>query len=168
MEYWDLYNKNRQKLNKIHLRGNKINKGEYHIVVGIWIINDQNKTLLTKRHPKKKYPLKWECPGGCVVAGEDSFIGALREAEEEIGIKLPKDKGQLINTIIGEDYIKDLYLFKENIRIEETKLQNTEVIDIKWVTKTEMDEMIRKDEIAEPIVSDIKTIEKIIKEWKIK
>jgi isopentenyldiphosphate isomerase len=168
MEYWDLYNKDREKLNKIHLRGNKISKGEYHIVVNAWIINDQNKIIVTQRHPEKTYPLKWECTGGSVITGEDSFTGALREVEEEIGIKLSKNKGQLIDTIIREDDIKDIYLFKENIKIEETKLQKEEVINIKWVTKEELEEMIKEGEIAEPIIYDIKIIENLIKEWKTK
>ena len=29
MEYWDLYNKDKQKLNKTHLRGEKLNPNEY-------------------------------------------------------------------------------------------------------------------------------------------
>ena len=108
MEYWDLYDKNRQKLNKIHLRGKELNEGEYHIVVNIWIINDQNKILLTKRHPNKIWPLKWECTGGSVIAGEDSFTGAIREVEEEIGIRLKKENGKLIDTIVRKDDIKDI------------------------------------------------------------
>jgi mutator protein MutT len=165
MEYWDLYDKDRQKIDKTHLRGDKINPGEYHIVVNIWIINDQNKILLTQRHPEKTFPLKWECTGGSVIAGEDSFTGALREVEEETGIKLKKGNGKLIDTIIRKDDIKDIYLFKENINIEEAKLQEDEVINIKWVTIKEFDEMTEKGEIAEPILYDIKKIKEIYK-WR--
>jgi mutator protein MutT len=161
MEYWDLYNKGRQKLNKIHLRGEKINPGEYHIVVNIWIINNENKILLTQRHSEKEFPLKWECTGGSLITGEDSFAAALREVEEEIGIKLKKENGKLIDTIIRKDDIKDIYLFNENIRIEETKLQKEEVINIKWVTVKEFNEMVKKGEIAETILYDEKSQEYI-------
>jgi mutator protein MutT len=156
MEYWDLYNKDRQKLNKIHLRGEKISPGEYHIVVNIWIINNENKILLTQRHSEKEFPLKWECTGGSLIAGEDSFTAALREVEEEIGVKLKKENGKMIDTIIRKDDIKDIYLFNENIKIEETKLQEEEVINIKWVTVKEFNEMINKGEIAETILNDEK------------
>jgi mutator protein MutT len=165
MEYWDLYNKNRQKLHKIHLRGKEINQGEYHLVVNIWIINNKNKILLTQRHPEKNFPLKWECTGGSVIAGEDSFTGALREVEEEIGIKLKKENGKLIDTVIRECDIKDIYLFNENIKIEETKLQENEVINIKWVTKKEFDEMAKAGEIAVPILYDMEKLKEIYK-WK--
>jgi mutator protein MutT len=161
MEYWDLYNKDRQKLSKIHPRGNELKSGEYHIIVNIWIINDLNKILLTQRHSEKHWPLKWECTGGGLIAGEDSFTGALREVEEEIGINLKNKNGKLIDTIVRMDYIKDVYLFIENVDRKEAKLQETEVIDIKWVTIKEFDEMAKKDEIAEPILYDMEKLRQI-------
>jgi hypothetical protein len=54
-----------------------------------------------------------------------------RDAEEEIGIKLEKDNGKLIDTYTGNDFIKDVYLFTKNVNIEETKLQADEAINIK-------------------------------------
>ena len=157
MEYWDLYNENREKINKKHLRSNinELNPGEYHIVVNIWIINEQNEILITQRHPNKEFGLKWECPGGSIIAGEDSITGALREVEEEIGIKLNKENGRLIHTRKREMDFKDTYLFKVNINIKKTKLQKNEVINIKLVTKQELLEMLDNNEIAEPIIEDV-------------
>ena len=123
-ELWDMYNENREKLNKLHVRGVEIPRGEYHIVVNIWIVNDMNKIIITKRHSEKPWPLKWECTGGSVVAGEDSFTGALREVEEEIGIKLNPNNGKLIKTIKRENDFKDTYLFKENININLNSLES--------------------------------------------
>ncbi len=37
MEYWDLYDKNRKKINKIVKRGDILKDDEYHIVVDAWI-----------------------------------------------------------------------------------------------------------------------------------
>jgi isopentenyldiphosphate isomerase len=162
MEYWDLYNNKRQKINKLHKRGEETKKGEYHIVVNIWIKNSENKLIITQRHPDKPFPLKWECSGGSVIAGEDSVTGALREVEEEIGIKLNPKNGQLIFTRQRESDFKDTYLFKENINIKNTKLQETEVVDIKMVTFNELKEMVNKREIAEPIWKDIIMLEEYI------
>jgi isopentenyldiphosphate isomerase len=50
---------------------------------------------------------------------------------------------------------KDTYLFKENININKTSLQKNEVINIKLVTKEELLEMVKNNEIAEPIIEDI-------------
>jgi mutator protein MutT len=162
MELWDLYTKEKEKLNKTISRGENISPGEYHIVVNIWIINDKNEILIAQRHPDKHWPLKWECIGGGIIAGEDSYTGALREVEEEIGIKL-KTQGKLIDTLIRKDDIKDIFLFTENVKIEETKLEEGAVIDIKWVTIKEFDEMIEKEEIAEPILYDMKKLKEIYK-----
>ena len=157
MEYWDLYNEEREKLNKKHLRSNTniLNPGEYHIVVNIWIISDQNKIIITQRHPQKEWPLKWECSGGSLIAGEDSITGALREVEEEIGIKLKRENGKLIYSKKREMDFKDTYLFKENIDINKTKLQENEVVNIKLVSRNELLEMVKNNEIAEPIIEDI-------------
>ena len=164
MEYWDLYNKNKEKLNKIHKRGDPIPSGEYFLAVNVWIINDKNEMILTKRHPDKFWPLKWECTGGAVISGEDSYTGAIREVEEEIGIKL-KTKGEIIETIVLKEYIKDIYVFRENIDIKETKLEKGSVIDIKWVTIEEFEKMEKNGEIAEPILYDMKKLKEIM-EWK--
>ena len=158
MEYWDLFNAKREKINKFHLRSGDLNElipGEYHIVVNVWIMNDKNELLFTQRHPDKTFPLKWECIGGSLIAGEDSITGALREVEEEIGIKLKNENGKLIYTKKREMDFKDTYLFKENINIKETNLQEKEVINIKWVTKEELTEMVNNKEVAEPIIEDI-------------
>jgi mutator protein MutT len=150
MEYWDLYDRNGNSLYKTQLRG-PTNKNEYHIVVNVWIKNDDNKILLTKRDPNKPWPNKWECTGGSIIAGEDSVTGAKREVKEEIGVTIKNIK--LIKRIIRDEYpdFLDIYLCNENIKIEETVLQEGEVIDIKWNTKDEIKNMVTTGEIAEPL-----------------
>jgi len=149
MEYWDLYDRDGNSLQKTQIRGST-NKNEYHIVVNIWIKNDDNKIILTKRDPNKPWPNKWECSGGSVVAGEDSISGAKREVKEEIGIDI--NNIEFIKRVIRDEYIDllDIYLCNENINIEETILQEGEVIDIKWYTKDEIINMVKAGEIAEP------------------
>ena len=164
-EYWDLYNEKKEKLNKIHKRGDQLSEGEYFLAVNIWIINDKDEMILTKRHPDKHWPLKWECTGGAVLAGEDSYTGALREVEEEIGIKL-KTEGKLIDTIVLKHYVKDIYVFRENIDIKETKLEENSVIDIKWVTLKKFEEMEAQGEIAEPILYDLRKLKEILAKGK--
>ena len=46
-EYWDIYDADRIKTNRKHLRGEPIADGDYHLVVNIWIYNSQGKVLLT-------------------------------------------------------------------------------------------------------------------------
>lgn len=87
MEKWDLYNAKREKSGITVCRGEIIPKGLYHLSVSVWIVNQQGQYLLSQRHPKKQYPLYWECTGGSVLSGETSLQGAIREVKEELGIR---------------------------------------------------------------------------------
>lgn len=89
-EIWDIYDENRNLTGKTIKRAeyiNKIKENEYHLVVHIWIKNDNNEWLISKRTPNKHFPLLWECTGGSALAGEESLTAALREVKEELGIK---------------------------------------------------------------------------------
>ena len=85
-EFWDIYDKNKNKTGRVAERDvYKFKEGEYHIVVVAVIINSKNEILITKRSAtKKKEPLKWELTGGGVKAGEKSFQGIFRETRVEI------------------------------------------------------------------------------------
>ena len=54
-EYWDLYDKNRNKLNRIVKRGDWLQDDEYHLVINAWIKNDNNEFLIVQRSEKKTY-----------------------------------------------------------------------------------------------------------------
>ena len=60
-----------------------------HRIVRILVFNNKNEVYLQKRGPEKlSWPNKWDqSVGGHVDAGESYLDAALREAEEELGIK---------------------------------------------------------------------------------
>jgi len=155
MEYWDLYNENREKLNTLHKRGEPIPNGSYHLAVNVWILNSRGEVLLTQRHPQKaRYGGFWECSAsGSVISGEDTLQGALREAEEEIGIALSPQDAVLLESVKKSEYFRDTFLFVKDIPLSELKLQSEEVIDAKWVTRDEYEDMRANDQIV-PLVHD--------------
>ncbi len=56
-----------------------------HVVAGI--IEMDGYILLCQRHrDSRRFPLKWEFPGGKVESGEDIFDAIKRELTEELGI----------------------------------------------------------------------------------
>ena len=154
-EYWDLYDERRESLGKTHLRGEPLGEGAYHIVVNVWIINDKDEILLTQRHPKKDFwGGLWECSAsGAVLAGEDSMQGAIREAEEEIGVILLPSEIVLIESImrVRERDFRDTFLVRKNIPIYELKFHPEEIINAKWVTKKEYDDMCNEGLLAPPV-----------------
>ena len=99
MELFDLYNEKREPTGKTHIRGEEIPEGYYHLVVHVWLRLPDGRFLISKRSATKEtYPLLWECVGGSVVAGEDSYTGAIREVFEEVGIDLSDRQGKIILT----------------------------------------------------------------------
>ena len=122
MELWDVYDENRKLTGKTHERGVPLGPGEYHIIADVWTVNQRSEILLTRRHPDKPYGLLWECTGGSVLTGENSVEGALRELSEEV----------------------DTYITRQNVNLEDLKLQAEEVVDAKFVVFDELMEMWRQ------------------------
>lgn len=150
MELWDVYDKQRNKTGRLHERGRPLADGDYHLVVHVWIVNDEGKIMLTQRQRDKTNPMLWECPGGSVLAGEDSLTGALREVNEETGINLTAENGTLVKTV-RRDHFNDFYdvwLFHESINLSDTVLQAEEVRDVKLVTRPELQDMFAKDKVV--------------------
>lgn len=138
-EYWDLYDKSKNKIGKTVRRGDKLANDEFHLVVNVWIINDEGKFLITQRSSAKAHPLMWECTGGSALKGEESLDAAIREVKEEIGIDVDKSKAHFIGTTLR--YYKDcpdiidVWIFHSNINLNDVVLQKEEVNDIMWADK---------------------------------
>lgn len=138
-ELWDIYDINKNKTGRFAERGiYKFKKGEYHIVSVALIMNSKNEILITRRaETKKSEPLKWELTGGSIKAGETSLQGILREIKEEIGL-IFTEKDAIFLKEIRKDKIppdfKDIWLFKKDVKLEDIKFTDGEVIDAKWAT----------------------------------
>ena len=126
------------------------NPGVYHKPVWIWIINDNKEVLVQKRAAcKKRSPNKWDMPSaGHVIAGETVIEGAIRETYEELGVKTVESDYKFMF-----EYIKDssfelaqVYLMKKNIN--EFKLQETEVSEVKWLKYDEFKELLLSNDFA--------------------
>lgn len=150
-EFWDVYNKNGKKKNKVIRRGDLMSNGEYHLVSEGWIRTEEDKYLIQKRSEKKKlFGGMWYCSvGGSVLAGEDPKEGIIRETKEEIGIDISKDKIRLKRIITQDFTIFYIYLIDKKIKLEDLKLQKEEVSDVKIVSTAEIFEMIEAQEMIE-------------------
>ncbi|MCI9553322.1 MAG: NUDIX domain-containing protein, partial [Acutalibacter sp.] len=80
-----------------HRRGEPLPPGGFHLVVHVWLRDSGGRYLLSQRAADRPtFPLMWETTGGSVLAGEDSLAGALREAWEELGVRLNPEKGRVV------------------------------------------------------------------------
>ena len=138
----DIYDSERRPTGRTHVRGVPVPKGDYHLVIRAWVMRNDGKILLSKRHPDKPYGNYWECTGGAVAAGEDTLTGAIREVREEVGLTVDREHAVLLQTGRGNECFFDIYLFQQDIQ-DEVVYQPEEVIDAKWVNRSEYEEMER-------------------------
>ena len=151
-EIWDLYNEKRELIGKEHVRGEQLPIDGYHLVVHVWIRNSKGEYLISQRSANRlTYPLMWECVGGSVVKGEDSLLGAIREAKEEVGVALEPDKGQVLFTTVrkiieGKIYndIMDVWLFDYDGEVDLSNATTDEVAQVAWMDREQIKELFEQ------------------------
>ena len=142
MEYWDLYDKNGILINKLHRRGDPLEKGDYHMVVSNWIRNNQAQYLIQKRtKPLRNYQNPWSCTAGAAVKGETSIEAIQRETVEEMGLDFEHKEFTFIERTFFDDFFMDVYETTWNGSPEDINFDPVEVADVKWVTRAELNEM---------------------------
>ncbi|AGK97543.1 NUDIX hydrolase [Clostridium pasteurianum] len=143
MELWDILDGNGDKTGKTIQRGKTMEQDEYHLVVNVWIKNNNGEFLITKRTPNKQtFPNMWETTCGAAVIGEDSLKAALREVKEEISIDLSPTNGKCLFRLKRQhngfpDFV-DVWLFKEEVDIADVIYQPEEVCAAKWATPSQI------------------------------
>ena len=151
MEWNDIYDANRQKTGKLHRRGSKWKKGEYGLVVCVWVYDGAGKVLMTKRAPEKSFAGTWENSGGAAKAGETSLQAIRRELLEETGITAEESEFELIGSSRDDIAFYDYYCIRRNTPLEQVVLQPGETVDAKWVALEEVYRMIERKEICHVI-----------------
>jgi len=159
MELWDLYTENRELAGRVHVRGNVIPEGLYHLVVHVWIKNSKGEYLISQRSSTRPtFPLMWETVGGSVLAGEDSLTGAIREVKEEVGIDLWPDSGTLLFSKIRTDipniqpdHFLDVWLFHYDGRISLGDATTDEVAQSMWMTPSELNDLRKSGDLVESL-----------------
>ena len=121
--------------------------GEYVIQVKCWILNKENKILLTQRKADKYNGGMWEPTGGLAISGETSKQAITRELFEEIGLKVNEDTIDLIDSYRDDHFFRDVYLIRDNVLLENIKFNDGEVADAKYVTIEEFKEMLQNHQI---------------------
>ena len=148
MELWDVYDINRNKKNRTWVRGEKLQPGEFHLVIHVCIFNASGDMLIQQRQPfKEGWPNMWDLTvGGSAITGDTSQTAAQRELHEELGLKLDFQQIRPHLTINFEYGFDDIYLIEENVQLHKLTLQYEEVQNVKWASKEEILTMIKKGE----------------------
>lgn len=147
-EVWDVYDKECRLTGRFHRRGDPLGDGEYHMTVHVAIRNAKGEYLLTKRSPNKGFPNMWEITGGSAVAGDDALTAALREVQEETGIRLDPRNGRLIFRKTGDSFHDHVFLFTQEFDLAAVTLQEGETCDKCAATRDEILELDRAGELV--------------------
>ena len=142
MEFWDIYDENKQKTGRTMKRNDWCLKdGEYHLTV-LGVIARPDKTfLITKRVMTKAWaPGWWEVSGGAAMAGEESEEAVKREIKEETGLDVNGFLGGYLfsykreNPGEGDNYFVDIYRYVGDFDEKDLNLQEEETAGYMFAT----------------------------------
>ena len=151
MEYNDIYDCNRNLTGRVHERGTPWNPGEYGLVVCVWVHDGKGNLFMTRRAPEKSFAGTWENSGGAAQAGETSLQAIVRELWEETGIRGEPKEFELLGSDQDRNAFYDFYCLKKQFPLEQVKLLPGETDDAKWVTFSQVHQMIREGKICQII-----------------
>ena len=146
MEYWDIYDANKNRTGRLMKRNDWCLKDvEYHLSVLGVVARPDGRYLITKRVMTKAWaPGWWEVSGGAAQAGEESYDAVLREVREETGLDVSNAEGGYVFTYHrenpgeGDNYFVDVYRFVLDFKEEDLKLQTEETDGYRLATAEEI------------------------------
>lgn len=145
-ELWDLTDASGRPTGRTHRRGDPgFPEGRFHVVASVCAVRGDGLVLMTKRAAAKDWPLCWEFPAGSALTGESSAEGAVRELEEETGVRVATVDLELVGRVVEETALFDLYV----VRLADDPalaLDPAEVCESDWVP---LDEALRRSAAGE-------------------
>ena len=121
-----------------------------HWEVGVFIVNDKNEILLQKRSQNKRFsPNKWAPCAGHVISGETQDSTAIREVEEELGIKLSPGDLRILEErdvlkLESNSSLTRMYyvIYNKN----DFTIQTEELSEVKWLNIDEVIDRIKNND----------------------
>jgi isopentenyldiphosphate isomerase len=163
-EFIDVLDENGIKTGEILPRSEIHKRGLWHRAIVVAIVNEKNEVLLQQRSfNKEKNPGMWDISvAGHISAGQDALSAATREINEEVSVNLGysvdiKEFRYMFTyrteQVIRPDFIErqfyDFFILRENgLKSESIKIQKSEVEQIKFVTASELTQLIENGEIV--------------------
>ena len=92
------------------------------------------------------------------MKGEDSLLGAIREAKEEVGVDLKPENGQVLFTktrkiIDGKIFndIMDVWLFEYDGEVDLSNATTDEVAQVTWMNRKQIKELFEHNMFVETL-----------------
>ena len=91
-------------------------------------------------------PGEWAATGGSAFSNESSRHAAKRELCEELGIDLDSGRFTLAKRMLRRFSITDVWAVRYDTDISKLVLQSDEVSQVKWVSPSQLRQMIKNGE----------------------
>lgn len=164
MQEWnDVYDENRQRTGRVHLRGTPWQPGDYGLVVCVWVYDGAGHLLLTRRAKGKSFHGTWENSGGAAKAGETSRQAIARELYEETGIRAEEWEFEFLYTERDRNTFYDFYCLKRCVPLEDIVLLPGETDAAMWAGYGKVRWMIRAKKICHIIATQYQRQEAALK-----
>lgn len=103
--------------------------------------------------------------GGSATVGDSSQEAAMRELEEEIGLKLDLSETRPHLTVNFKEGFDDIYLVEAEVDLKKLTLQESEVQAVKWADEETILQMIQEGTFIPYYGSLISTLFAMRKQW---
>ena len=149
MELLNVYDNEGNLLDKVIPRGDKsvvLNDNEHIGVVVIFIENSKGEFLMQKTSVEKGS--EYSSTGGHIDKGETPLISIVREIKEELGIVVDSNELEYLGYLLYDRPIRFMYYLKKDIDIKDIVVQEEEVEFVKYMSVSEIKEIISKEKIT--------------------
>ena len=160
MEFLDVCDENGIPTGEIVERQVAHKDGINHRTAHVWVVrifNGEPQVLLQKRAMNKdSFPGKFDTSSaGHIQAGDEPLESAIRELEEELGIKASGHELEHIgkfhiefDKVFNGRMFKDretayVYVYRKNVDIEKLVLQEEEITKVQWFDVRKLDELLK-------------------------
>lgn len=152
MEYLEVVDEENNLTGQIEERDIIHKKGLWHREISVWIMNQDGEVLLQKRSAKKKQGANnWSTCAGHVDVGEEPKMTAIREIQEELGIKVQEkdleylftEKVAVVLTNSYNNVFSYKYFLKTNTPVEDYKINLDEVSEVKYISLVELEQLMK-------------------------
>lgn len=149
-EIIDIVTETGEPTGKTALKSEAHKNGWWHNTIHLWLYTTKGEILLQQRsHKKDIFPLLWDVSAaGHIDAGEPMEKAAIREVEEELGLKLNPDNltkigvhqhaSSYANGTIQDNEFHHVFVAELKVNLKDLKPQEEEVEAIKLVTLKEL------------------------------
>lgn len=152
-------------------------QGILHRTAHVWImriVQGRPQVILQKRSSRKdSFPDCWDTSSaGHVPAAEEPVDSAVRELEEELGIRIRKDElkeaGKIrisyeetfYGSVFRDEEIAFIYVYEANPDLSSLQLQKEEVSDVCWFDLYELRDRTERNDTR--FCADLKSIKALI------